>query len=219
MRTNLKQILIIILIGCFSNAQSQNQNDHLEPVQSIYDIFEFEFKYYSDVRKILLDGLSDSPEVRFQVMPSFFPENVVDIEFNKDNKRYLIKYHRCNEMIWSNPELDKVKVVKYESEIEEESAILIKTLFETAIKQTKHPIDAMMGLDGTNYYFSVNNLGIRTGTIWSPKKGSNMHELVEIAGKLSDLAKPNKIITKLSTKETKRIFDLIRKLNTTGNKG
>ena len=48
-----------------------NRGDHLEPVVGIFNIDDILFKYYSKVRKVLFDGLSDRPEIRYQVMPSF----------------------------------------------------------------------------------------------------------------------------------------------------
>jgi len=68
-------------------------------------------------------------------------------------------------MIWSKENWEKVKVAKYRSEIEKGSVLKIKELFETAILQTKYAENEMIGTDRTNYYFSINNYGIKTGTI------------------------------------------------------
>ena len=115
-------------------------------------------------------------------------------------------------MIWSNEKWDKVKVSKYRSEIEKESVLKIKELFETAILQTKYAENEMIGTDGTNFFFSINNYGIKTGTIWSPNKGSKMFKLIEIAGKLPELAKSKKSIVRFSEKELNAMNKLITEI-------
>jgi hypothetical protein len=214
MKIRILIILNIALIGNFSPLYSQDNGDHLEPTQSIYSLYDFEFEYYSKVRKIMFNGLSDSPEIRFQVMPSFFPENVVDIEYDRETGIYQIIYHRCKKMIWSNDKWEKVRVEKHRSQIEKESALKIKELFETAILQTKYldPENEMIGLDGTTYYFSVFNHGTKTGSVWSPNKGTNMYQLVQIASSLHEMAKSNQDIVKLNKDEIEAINKLIEEI-------
>ena len=74
---------------CNIGITTAQNDDHLKPVGGIYDIYDFEFEYYSKVRKVLFNGLTDSPEIRFQVIPSFIPESVLDIEFDRKNSLIL----------------------------------------------------------------------------------------------------------------------------------
>ena len=45
----------------------------------------------------------------------------------------------------------------------------------------------MWGVDGTNYYFSVADRALKTGTVWSPEKKSKMDRLVRIGYSLISL--------------------------------
>jgi len=210
---NIYRIIItLIFLSFIRPLQAQSKGDHLEPVGSIYDIYDFEFEYYSKVRKVLFNGLTDAPEIRFQVMPSFTPENVLDIEFDRDNSKYYIVYHICKKMIWYNEKWDKVKVEKYKTEIDQESVELIKSLFDIAIAQTKFPEDETMGLDGEDYYFSINKFGLKSGTVWSPSDGTNMSKLVDIGYGLIKLAKSKEELVKIDNDLRKKIENLIGEL-------
>jgi hypothetical protein len=163
--------------------------DHLDPVAGIFDIYDFQFEYYSKVRKILFEKLTDRPEIRFLIMPSFSPENVLDIEYDRKNDRYFIVYHICEKMIWDNKNWEKTKVFEYRKDINKESVDLIKTLFKISIAQTRYNYSGIMGLDGETYYFSYFEMGLKSGTTWSPSNGTKMDRLVKIGLKLIDLVK------------------------------
>lgn len=102
-----KHLLILILGILFSIPAVNAQNNNLEPVEGIFDEFDFRFEYYSLVRKVLMNGMSDYPQVRFLIIPSFSVEEVVSIE-KRDNK-YIILHHKMRESIWY-AELDKEKI-------------------------------------------------------------------------------------------------------------
>lgn len=204
-----RTIIILIILGSCLNLKSQENNDHLEPVQSIYSIYDFQFEYYSKVRKILFNGLSDSPVVRFQVLPSFSPEYVVDIEHNRETEAYFVIYHKCKKSIWYNNKRKDMKVEKHQTEISKESALKFKELFKAAILKTKFPTNEVVGLDGANYYFSYEEYGLKSGTIWSPSEGTNMSKLIETAHQLIEIAKSKKSNYKLSKSEIENIDKLI----------
>jgi hypothetical protein len=210
----------LILLCNIGIIKAQNKDDHLEPVCGIFNIYDYQFEYYSRVRKVLFSGLSDRPEIRFQVMPSFTPENVLDIELDRGNDKYFIIYHICEQMIWYNEKWEKVKVSRFKTEIDKESVKLIKTLFSIAIAQVRFPPTVeeggliTIGFDGTNYYFTVNEYGygIKSGIVWSPSKGSKMEKLVAIGNKLIEFAKSTKEIVKFDDKLQKEIEELIDEL-------
>ncbi len=185
-------LLLIVIILSFSVEEINAQEDHLEPVNSIFDIYDYQFEYYSKIRKVLFDGLSDTPEISFLVMASFIPETVLRIEKDRENDKFYIIYHRCNEMIWYNDNWSKVKVTKFRKEISADNVELVKNLFKKAISKVRYPEGELFGTDGTNYYFSVNDFGQKVGTIWSPKEGSNMRKLVEIGMNLIEFTKTRK---------------------------
>ena len=163
--------------------------DHLEPVDGIFNCYDFQFEYYSKVRKILFEKLTDSPEIRFLVMPSFSPEKVLDIEYDRTNEKYFLIYHICEKVIWYNKNWEKTNVFEYRKTISKESVDKIKALFKKAILQTKYSESETMGLDGETFYFSYFEMGLRSGSIWSPHEGSKMGRLIKIGYKLIELAK------------------------------
>lgn len=187
----MRLFIKIIILVFFTTTDLMGQVDHLTPVGGIFDIYDYQFEYYSKIRTILFDGLTDSPTIRFLVKPSFSPESVLDIQQNKDTKKYLITYHICNKMIWYNENLDKIKVKKFTKEISEESVELIKSLFLKFILQTRYTTEPCIGLDGTTYVFSVNDWGMKSGTTWSPPANSKMRQLVDIGQELIALATNN----------------------------
>jgi len=111
-------------------------------------------------------------------MPSFTPENVLDISLNYDTKKYFLTYHIAKESIWYSEKKNKIKVINKQKEISKESVELIKELYEIAISKTKYTEKDHVGFDGVTYYFSINSHGQKTGLTWSPKKGTIMAELV-----------------------------------------
>ncbi|MEG1555673.1 MAG: hypothetical protein RR356_02990 [Bacteroidales bacterium] len=210
-RMRIFQFAVICALLCsFGILKAQNDYDHLEPVGGIYDIYNYEFEYYSKVREILFNGLTDKPEIRFQVMASFTPESVLDIQFDRDNNKYYIICHVCEKMIWhayidGNNKWKNIKVNKFKTEIDKESVELIKSLFEIAIIQVKYRKEEIIGLDGTDYYFSVDRYGLKSGKIWSPSKMTKIGRLVDVGDKLIELAKSKKEKVKLDERLEKEI--------------
>lgn len=211
--SKINRFLIILFLLCnVAENYGQDSGDHLEPVGSIYDIYDFQFAYYSKVRKVLFEGLTNFPEIRFQVMPSFTPENVLDIEYDTEKGKYYLVYHICEKMIWYNEKWDEIKVDKYRTQIDEESVELIKTLFDIVISQSRFFDEETIGFDGTNYYFSIKRNGLKSGTVWSPSAGTKISRLIEIGYELIKLAKSEKELVKIDIDLQKKIENLIDKL-------
>jgi len=200
--------LILMLLCNIGITKAQNNEDHLVPVVGIYDIFDFQFEYYSRVRKVLFDGLTDSPEMRFQIMPSFSPESVLIIDDDS------IIYRICKQMIWRNENWKNVKVIKFKAAIDRKSVELIKSPFETAISQVRFSGEYEKGFDGENYYFSIFELGYGTksGTVWSPDKGSKMEKLVDVGNKLIELVKSSNEKVEIDNELQNEIETLIKEL-------
>ena len=207
---HMKRLIILTLtILIFSITDVVGQVDHLEPSDGIFDTYDFQFEYYSKIRTILFNGLSDSPSARFLVRPSFSPENVLDVQFDEDNKKYFLIYRICDKMIWSNDKPEKITLKEFKKEIEKESAELIQSLFLKYIKQTRYPAEERLGDDGVTYVFSVNDFGMKAGKTWSPPKGTKMQQLVDISQELISLATGSDKIVKIDG----RFKDKIDKLN------
>jgi len=208
----MKNRLLILIFGFLFCFPTLNAQDNLEPVESIFDNYDFEFEYYSIVRKILMNGMSDYPEIRFLIIPSFTVEQVIAIEKDeKNNEKYFIVYHKMKKSIWyTEKNKEKIKVERKRIEISMSNALLFKELFKKAVNNQKYPENENMGLDGTNYYFSVADRTLKTGTVWSPNKGTKMYRLKEIGYSLISLAnetKKGKI-----AKPKKELIEIIKNL-------
>lgn len=187
----IKLVLLLFILPLFCKAQTEN--DHLEPIDSFWELFDYQFDYYPKVRKVLYEGLTEKPEVRFLVMPSFTPENVLDIQKEEGGKYFLV-YHIGEKRIWNNEKWDSVKVKEYKVEIDREPVELVKKLFLKAIFQTKYKEKYDRGFDGVDYYFFAWHYGLKSGQIWIPSETEKpkMSKLVEIGNDLIELAKTGK---------------------------
>lgn len=184
-----KNLLIIFLTFLtFGNLKAQ---DHLEPVEGIFNLYDYQIEYYPKVEKILFDGLSDNPEIRYLIMPSFSGEKVLDINKDFASGKYFINFHVAEPSAWESIQSDKkeVKVKKIKKEISAKDIELIKTLFKKAVLTVKYPDKERNGFDGTNYYFASSH---KSGTIWSPNSGSKMSKLVEIGNGIVEFSKNKK---------------------------
>lgn len=65
---------------------------------------------------------------------------------------------------------------------------LYRELFTVAVNNRKYSDTEMMGFDGVDYYFSVADNRLKTGTVWTPIKDSKMDRLKEIGYSLISLA-------------------------------
>lgn len=211
----MKNRLLIIIFGIlFCIPKTSAQSNNLEPVESIFDEFNYQFEYYSLVRKVLMNGMSNYPEVRFLIIPSFSVEEVVSIE--KSNEGYFIVHHKMKESIWyTETNKEKIEVEKKRVGILKSDVELYRELFLAAINKRKYPKKEFWGTDGINYYFTVNDKRLKTGTVWSPKSGSKMDRLNEIGNSLISLANKteNGQVATLKTELTEQIKKLTTELN------
>jgi hypothetical protein len=220
----MNRILTFIFISTtiFSGTKIVAQSDHLEPANSIFTILDYQFEYYSQVRNILFKDLDDNPVFRFFVMPSFSPENVLNIGMNHDTKKHFISYHVGNENIWYSENKEKIKVIKRKKEISQESVELIKELYKIAISKAKYIEKEHIGADGKTYYtikkdgetyyFSINDQGQKTGITWSPTEGTLMAELVLIGNELIKMTEEKESLVSINQELKIRIENLIKKI-------
>ena len=80
-------IFIALLLAFFSTSEIKAQSDNLQPARGIFDCYDFQFEYYSKIRKVLFKDLNDSTEIRFLVLPSFKPESVIDNQFYRNKEK------------------------------------------------------------------------------------------------------------------------------------
>lgn len=211
--------MILILLCNSGIVKGQNREDHLEPNRGIFHISDLGFEYDVKIRKVLFKGLSDSPEIRFQVVSSFGHIGVLDIEYDRDEGKNILIYHRCSKHeIQCEEEWEKIKIEKFKTEIDRKSVERIRSLFSIAIEQVRYPKKFVHVFDGATYYFSVDandTYGQKSGMVSSPDRGTKMGRLVEIGGKLIELAKSNKEMIKFSDELQKEIDELMAEFSIT----
>jgi hypothetical protein len=178
---NLKQICAFLFL---STTSSLAQTDNLEPVGGIFDVYDFQFEYYSKVRNILFQGMTQRPVIRFLVLPSFSEERVLAIEEDREKGTFYIVFRQVDKNIWYNEEPDAIKLKSFKKEIKTELVELIRELFVNALGRTRYPDNELPGLDGTNYYISAKDSGPRSGTVWSPPANTKLGRLVSVGNEL-----------------------------------
>ena len=174
------RIAIIILLAIYSGNRMMAQSDHLEPTIGVFDSSNSQLEYYGKVKKILFQGLNYNPTIRFLIIPSFSPESVLEIAFDRTTKKMYLVYQVCDKNIWYNKNRDSTNVTRKRKEISGESVELINKLFETAIEGVEFQKERFLGCDGERYFFSANKFGLKTGMTWSPNKETKMRRLVDI---------------------------------------
>lgn len=203
--------LLILLVSQLIFAQN-----HLEPVNSFFDVYNFQYEYYKKVRDKLFEGLTDKPKIRMVVFPSFEKEYVFQIEEDENNKAnyFIIIKEPVEGSIWEiregNPNM-KINVKTYVSKISSSDVDILYNLFYSAIIKTQFRTDNMSGLDGISYYLSIWDYGLKSAEIWSPSD-KKLKELIFIAETIVKKAKENKEVKfsedlKNSIEETTKRFN------------
>ncbi|MEQ9218506.1 MAG: hypothetical protein RLO17_10710 [Cyclobacteriaceae bacterium] len=210
MRINI--IFLTLLLAFNTNAQ-----DHLEPTNNLFSYFPYRVDYHLQITNILIDSLKTKPEIQVVILPSFSSEIVWQI-FKTSDGRYISQVRKASKSIWHNQYEKKPKKIKpliSEKELSSDIYKLLKSLYLTSVYTTKYSLpDGKMGLDGTNYYFSVFDYGFKSGTIWSPKEGTLMRELVEITNILIQKFDSQESRIELEPEIIERIEDFNQEINT-----
>lgn len=207
----MKKIFLLIIILFVSNIEAQN----LEPNNSIFDIYNFEFEYYSKIRNKLFKDMSDDPMIRLLVTPSFSPEYIFQIERDGNNE-YLAKLNIANKNIWYNKEIEKIIVNQHVAKINENDVNLLNDVYSSIIDKVHHPIKESIGMDGTTYYLSVWKTGLKSGEIWSPKDSINK-TITNITQELINEIKQNNVRVSLSDKNRNILKAISLKINNSKN--
>jgi hypothetical protein len=183
-----RSTFILVFSLCISSILSVSaQNDHLKPVNGIFDSYDFLLDYYSQVRSFLLPHTDDWHEIQIITIPSFDKENVLLLEHVRGTENYSLVFRTVDKSIWYTKDKANIQVQEIKKKFDKESALLMKALFRVAIRQTHFPEDDAIGTDGTNHYFSIDDFGYKTGKTWSPSEKSAMGRLVAITEKIKNM--------------------------------
>ncbi len=187
---------------------------NFEPNKSIFDIYDYQFEYYSKIRTKLYTNLSDNPQVRLIVKPSFSPEYIFQIE--KSDSGYLAKVNIMSESIWYNENYNSIEVNEFVSIISEEDVKLLSKVYLKSIGKVHYPIKESFGLDGVTYNLSAWDYGLKSGEIWSPNDSLNQ-TIINITSKLIQDIKNKRRKVLLSEKSRIELEQIFNKLNTLPN--
>ncbi len=179
-----KIVLILFSLICLNGlAQSlgSSKDDHLEPVEGYFDMYNYRHEYYANIRSILLKGLAERAEIKYLVKPSFEAEYVLQVELDPQSRKNTICVKKAKESIWYAKDKSKIEVETWRNSISQEDVDLIKQLYRNAILKTQYVVRDGMGLDGTTYFFTVSDRGMMSGQTWSPSGGTTMDKLVKIS--------------------------------------
>ena len=176
----MKRLFFLTCILLFLSFCVFGQNDRLKSFKDTSS-YEGDLKEYYEKVFTLLSSGKNTPIVRYTVLPSFTPEYSFSIDKDKaDNYKMVILAFSKN--YWYAKNKKRVKLKKKEIAIDQELALLIKDLFDVAIKQIEETDEPIYGLDGVSYYFysQDDSDSLVIGETWSPKDGTKMSRLVQV---------------------------------------
>jgi hypothetical protein len=222
------KIFIVMVLFIMSINSASSQTNHLIPESGIFNAPNFQIEYYSKVRKILFQGMDFRPIIRLVILPSFSPESVLEVEFNRSTNKMYVVYQIAEEMIANNPNWEQTKLKSIKKEITNESAKFIQRLFQAAVAGIKESDDEQItqvgdnytltvkhvGVDGENYFFTANVPIPKTGTTWSPPTESKMGRIVNIGLEVINLARNEKEPIEFDSKLKEKMTQLTAELKT-----
>jgi hypothetical protein len=143
----------------FSNSFGQNLN----PNMSILDMPEYQYNYYSKIRKKLLKNNYENTVFQLVVLPSFQPEYILRI-VKSDNKYYGI-ITKADENIWYSKNFEILDSNTYISLMKSEDIELLSKSIEQILSKTQYSETTNYATDGIRYILSNNSKSgtFRTG--------------------------------------------------------
>ena len=198
----MKRILFAFLIVLFGITSGLNAQSRLYPssnrrTSSILN------SYYTKVDSLLLNGGSIN-DFAFEIRPSFSGETGCYY----DVKDSVLVLRTANQSIWyygmnngsfkQRKHQEKLVISEYRCPISQVAKQSLKRLFTAAVFSSSF-LAQPLGADGVTYEILIRG-GAFAACCWSPEKGSNCGQIVELLTRLSDAIKNN---------DSKRIESLI----------
>jgi hypothetical protein len=203
MKSMKKISITLTLITLFINTFCQP--DHLVPAENIFQENVIIANYYMKLKELMIDSIEGVTEMQFIELPAWGPESVLIIS-RLDDDIYSINYRKPNQNLWyphlenwqnnSNEKKANIFIYKFDKFIDKGSVEILKGLYKSAIMDAKFEITDKWRPDVTNYYFTLSIQGnMYTGKTKSPKKESELYELISINKHLIDLIENDSIRT------------------------
>ncbi|CAN5687858.1 hypothetical protein BH11VER1_BH11VER1_33630 [soil metagenome] len=203
-------VSILILIGSHGDAAEEQvrigprvvRANHLEPI-SPYDPSGYDQAVF---RSLIGEDLG---QLWMVVKPSFSPEYAIVLRQKVklkpttdpfaaeiESEKWTIEFVEAKKQIWRSEYLDRGRlqldinvthdVVRHHAEVPDVFAKTIAETWESVLKQTRYPIDAVSGFDGVTYQF-YSKYGFY-GETWTPSTGVPLM-MTELGLKLGEIAK------------------------------
>ncbi len=183
LRLYLLLFSIICLAPCY--VLGQEKGDHLEPVEDVFNLYDWQAEYFSDIKKLLFtQGLSQA-RIRILSKPAFGKERSIEVFWDRSENSGQIIRRVPEERIWKHEHPENIIVNELNRVIDRSNYILLYELFLNAVKDTRYQQGRWIGLDGYTVYFMVWDAGWKSGQTWAPKEGTKMKQLVDIYFELS----------------------------------
>ncbi len=198
--------------------ETQNiEGRHLEPVSSYFDLYNFEIIYYQKIRELLTRVDSNFVlKLRFLIIPSFTPEYVIQLEYNRTTRNYRLLMRQPEKSIWysryDSIDYQKINIKEQSAIIDSVSANKLIMLYKTAIMDARFKEKKYMILDGTSIYFTVVSFSsTMTAKTTSPPVNTPVGELIKLSETLGNMLGKGKTHIHFSKDFNRRIDALIRR--------
>lgn len=169
------QIAICVALTAFA-ARTALAQDHLTP-----DPTPPPEQYFAKIREVFADVLRNDIIVQELVVPSFQPEEIVGIR--RSDKGFEAFASKPSSHVWLTfngekgaPDYRQIHVQTEARAISDALTERIRNIWRSMLLDARAPTEALDGLDGEDYYFSMPHADkpYVSATVWSPEKGKTV---------------------------------------------
>jgi hypothetical protein len=189
-----------LILLCLAPSYLSSQQ-YLEPEPGLF-ARKSHLAYYDQLYDALIESHPSFAVTRTVCIPSFAPEWTVTIEAQLDST-YLVVASTPQSQLGVGlledqklkiSRLRKTKILRFQKQIPSEDAKAIQGIFLSMTSQARYADEDWIVFDGETYHFSTSmaGVGIRCGSVSTPKEGTPPARLVSISQTLFKYAKAGK---------------------------
>ncbi|WP_118976802.1 hypothetical protein [Taibaiella koreensis] len=183
----------------------------MEPNESIYDLQDYQYKYYSTLRNKLIDTVDDRYTLRMIAKPSFTPEYLFQVR--KKDSGYLVTYKVTTENIWYARHRDKVGINVKSGTLSSDDFELLRQLYRSVIDKVNYPVNATSIYDGVAYLFSIKDRDGRASGYTVSPYDTTLNAMIALTESLIGQMKPRLSRISFSDQQKAQIQQLIAQCN------
>jgi len=207
----MKYIAVTLIFLLSSKLSANNYLAPIAPFDNLYD-------------QVVYDSLIGETQYELFMITkeNFTPEAAIiltkEYPTNTENGKWYLKEVKASAMIWNWKRINETEsvvdfkkadnVIVKKIEIDPAKYLNIINAWRTAVKLTRYPEQANLGLDGTTYLF-CSSYAI-CGETWSPREGL-AYDLVQLGNLLSSIVKSNKLESEKRLAKANEIANKIMK--------